>query len=131
MITRQMIHKLDCDKQRIRKDTYKKIYEQSSRQVQFAVSANQRQVHIQIPEFLLGYPAYNTERACMYIKRQFTLAGFDITDTTYTSFFVSWYPQAVAKRQVERVEEDVPFPEPEGLPSLINLKKAANRYRAG
>ena len=130
MITRDMINKIDGEKRRIRKETYTKIYEQFSRQIQQAVSINQRQIFLQVPSFLFGHTSFNQENATMYLKRQFIRAGFDVTDFTSTSFIVSWYPQSVKKEQ-EKIEEpyENTVPTTEGLPSLINLKKAANRYR--
>jgi hypothetical protein len=134
MITREMINKIDHEKQRLRKETYTKIYEQFSRQIQLAVTANQKHVFLQVPSFLFGHMAFNQANAALYLKRQFTRAGFDVTDFTDTSFIVSWYSPATKKIQEEasnRPYDNHESPEipTEGLPSLINLKKAANRYR--
>ncbi len=125
-----MVDNIFHERQKIKKEAYIKIYEQFSRQLQYAVDANQKQVFLQVPGFMIGCVSYDTSQAAVYLKRQFTRAGFDVTDVTDSSFVVSWFSQG-AKKVQERVSEPLEqyVPDTEGLPSLINLKKAANRFR--
>ena len=127
MITRDMITKMDDQKRSVRKKIYVKIYEQFCRKIQHAVAMNQKQVFLQVPPFLLGYPSYSLEQAATYLKRQLERSGFDAILSSPISLFVTWFPQAkqvVPVQIIDEAEEDVT------LPSLINLKKAANKYRS-
>jgi len=129
MITRDMINKMDTQKRRVRKETYTKIYEQFCRKIQNAATMNQKQVMLTIPPFVLGFPMFSLVAASSYIKRQIERSGFDVVVVSPNSLFVSWYPAAsqptkVPPRFVETIAE-----EDTSLPSLVNLRKAANKYR--
>jgi len=124
MITLAKIKQIEDRRQKVRKEIYKKIFEQFSRKIQHAVAASQRSVVLQVPLFLIGYPTYNIENAAKYLKRQLLLAGFTLQNIDHMHFCVSWK----ASRPV-RQEDTIEVEGEESLPSLINLKKAANRYR--
>jgi len=128
MININKIKKIEDSKRQIRKEIYKKIFEQFSRKIQISVDARQKQVILRVPEFLIGYPSYDVIKAAVYLKRQLELSGFQVAEISAISFHVSWF----IKRQ--KVIENLPrYPEPpsfteEQFPSLINLKKAAKKY---
>jgi hypothetical protein len=129
MININKIRQIEESKRQIRKEIYKKIFEQFSRKIQVSVDAGQKQTVLQVPEFLIGYPSYDVIKAAVYLKRQLELSGFQVSEISMSTFHVAWF----IKRQ--KVSEPLPprYPEPpsfsdEQLPSLINLKKAAKRY---
>lgn len=122
MITIDKIKQIEERRRKVRKETYTKIYEQFCRKIQAAVNANQKSVILQVPVFLIGYPTYNIEKASAYVKRQLLLGGFSIRNIDNLQFCVTWH---IPKTTHETYE-----PEDTYLPSLINLKKAANKYRA-
>ena len=122
MITLEKIKQIEDRRRKVRKEIYKKIFEQFCRKIQHAVAASQRNVILQIPLFLIGYPTYNIEKASVYLKRQLLLGGFTVQNIDHMHFCVSW------KASRPATQETV-FEGEESLPSLINLKKAANRYR--
>jgi len=131
MISVKDIQKIEDSRKQVKKETYKKILEQFSRKIQVSVSANQKQVFLQVPEFLMGYPSYDVEAAAVYLRRQLENGGFRVVNVSTTTFNVSWYKERERReREPARVSfEPVPptFSE-EDFPSLINLKKAAKRY---
>jgi hypothetical protein len=124
-----MITKLENQKRRVRKEIYTKIYEQFCRKIQGAVTSQQRQVVLQVPPWVLGFPSYNMESAGAYLKRQLEHSGFDVAMLSPTSLFVSWYPKTQSvKEPPPRFLAPIPEEDP-SLPSLVNLRKAANKYR--
>lgn len=127
MININKIRQIEESKRQIRKEIYKKIFEQFSRKIQVSVDAGQKQTVLRVPDFLIGYPSYDVIKAAVYLKRQLELSGFQVSEISMTTFHVAWF----IKRQ--KVSEPPRYPEPpsfsdEQLPSLINLKKAAKRY---
>ena len=133
MINVKTIKKIEDSRKQVKKETYKKILEQFSRKIQVSVSANQKQVFLEVPAFLLGYPSYNLESASVYLKRQLELGGFRVVNVSPVVFNVSWYTEKERKAVHEppprfRNEPTPPTFSEEYFPSLINLKKAAKRY---
>jgi Family of unknown function (DUF5759) len=122
MITVHKINQIEDRRRKIKKEIYTKIYEQFCRKIQIAVAANQKYVILQVPSFLLGYPSYDVDKAAVYLKRQLILGGFSVRDIDYVQFCVAWHVRKLEPIQETSSEEVC-------LPSLINLKKAANKYR--
>ena len=130
MINVHKIKQIEDSRRRVKKEIYTKIYEQFCRKIQNAVAANQKQVMVQVPSFLLGYPSYDIEKAASYLKRQLELGGFAVNPISTINFHVSWHISKSSKPppvQQQMVPEPPTFDE--GFPSLINLTKAANKYR--
>jgi hypothetical protein len=131
MITRDMITKMDGEKRRVRKQVYTKIYEQFCRKIQSVVSVNHKHIILTVPPFMLGFPVYNVAQAATYLKRQLERSGFDVSTVSGVSLFVSWYPP-VQKQTVEpppRFIEPILEDDMTMLPTLVNLRKAANKYK--
>lgn len=129
MINVQMIKQMDDSKKQIKKETYKKIYEQFNRKIIANVQCNQKQVILQVPPFVIGYPTFDMRHAAVYLKRQLEHAGFTVEYLTPTSFHVSWSysSSSSSTKKIEYVTQT--SIEDEDFPSLVNLKKIANKYR--
>ena len=131
IITRDMINKMDAEKRRIKKEIYTKIHEQFCRKIQSVAVVGHKQVFLTVPPFLLGYPTYDETQAALYLKRQLVNGGFDVAFAQPSSLLVSWFPKA--KKHLEEIPSTYygvqPPEEDTSLPSLVNLRKAANRYR--
>ena len=130
MINIHKIKKIEDSKRQIKKEIYTKIFEQFSRKIHVHVNAGQKQTFLQVPEFLLGYPSYDVNRAAIYLKRQLELSGFQVLPVSNSGFTVSWFTK---KEKHEPLPEYLPAPpsfqdEQFQFPSLINLKKAAKKY---
>ena len=135
MINVHMIKQMEDSRKQIKKEIYKKIYEQFNRKIVNSVQCNQKQTLLQVPNFLLGYPSFDTAHAAVYLKRQLENAGFTVEYLSTTSFHVSW---ATKKSDTVELPSYQPSPhqkvtqnyiEEQDFPSLVNLKKVANKYR--
>ena len=125
------IHKIEDNRKKIKKETYKKIYEQVSKKIKNAVELGQKNVFIRIPTFVLGLPSYDIEKACIYIQRQFTNGGFYVCKTSEIDLYISWCKEKNKKHnsQSRQHEIDTEMIDDPSLPSLVNLKKLASRYK--
>jgi hypothetical protein len=120
MITIKDIEKIESERRKIRKAMYTKIYEQFNNKIRCAVEMNKRQVFLRVPPFLLGYPRYDVKAAGDYLERQLRNGGFRVSRVGYDELFVSWKPNK-SKKPTATDDEDF------DLPSLMNLKKVANK----
>jgi hypothetical protein len=131
MIDIHEIRKLDVKRQEIKKELYKKIYEQFERKIRQQVELGRDKfVLLQVPPYVLGFPKFNREAAARYLSRQLIRGGFDVQFAGDVSLFVSWVPKKKKKEKFREEEEEEVYEEPE-LPTLINLRKAASAYRKG
>lgn len=125
MISAHDIHKLEDKKRTIRKEIYKKIYEQFCKKIKLSVEMGLKSVTMIIPTFVLGYPTFDQQKASIYIRRQFENAGFKIVNKSPIEFDVSWKR---TKNKTTSSHSQSHEPE-ENLPSLINLKKLAAKHK--
>ena len=120
MINVQDIARIDVHRRKIKKEMYTKMYEQFCRKIKQNVEVGNKQVHLRVPTFLFGYPTFDVARAADYLKRQLELGGFKVSVVSQIDFIVSWTPVKVVEAEREEMDD---------FPTLINLKKAANKYR--
>lgn len=123
MISVDEISRLTEKKNRLKKETYVKLYEQASRKIRQSVDFGAKYAVFQVPSFLIGYPMYDRFKATAYTKRQLERGGFNVTITGDHELHISW---KIKKVPSEKKEE---APVLDDFPTLINLKKAANKYR--
>ena len=122
MLSINDVSKIDEKRKQIKKEIYKKIYEQFSAKIKQSVELGHKQIFLTIPTFLLGYPVFDRRLAAKYVARQFQLGGFTVKLLSDFDIYVSWI---VPKKKKEKVEDE----EETDLPNLLNLKKMANHYR--
>jgi hypothetical protein len=125
MIRASDIEKITDRRREVRKDTYTKLYEQFSRKIRQTVEFGQNQVFLTVPGFVLGYPTFDRKLAADYLKRQLERGQFEVARVDLYTFYVSWgnHKKSQAPPPVE------PDDGPDDFPTLVNLKKAANKYR--
>ncbi len=123
MINARDIAKIENKRKEIKKEIYTKIYEQFSRRIRQTVELGQKHVFVNVPSFLMGYPTFDRDKALEYLTRQLERAGFVATQTGSYEILVTWNSK---KNTEEPPEEEPTFDE---LPTLMNLKKAASKYR--
>lgn len=125
MLSVDDIHKIEKQRKDARKEIYKKIYEQFCRKIKQCVELGESQAFLRTPSYLIGYPTFDREKATLYLKRQLELGKFDVTKISEIDLYVSWKrrgkPERTTVPQLEH-EDDV-------FPTLMNLKKAAAKYR--
>jgi hypothetical protein len=127
MLSVDDIHKIEKQRKDARKEIYKKIYEQFCRKIKQCVELGESQAFLRTPSYLIGYPTFDRENATLYLKRQLELGKFDVTMISEIDLYVSWKKNGRAqptRRTKEPVEE-----EDDAFPTLMNLKKAAAKYR--
>ena len=123
MININDIIEIDDKKKRIKKEIYKKIYDQFSSKIKQCVELGHKQVFLTVPVILIGYPVFDRSAAERYIARQFELGGFVVQLMGDHDVYVSWNVSKKKKERETEDEDDVEFP------NLMNLKKMANKYR--
>jgi len=124
MISINDIIQIDDKRKKIKKEIYKKIYEQFASKIKQCVELGHKQVFLTVPVVLIGYPVFDRSAAARYVARQFQLGGFTVQIVSEFDIYVSWVVPK-KKKEREESEEDVAFPD------LMNLKKMANKYRRG
>lgn len=120
MISVDEISRLTDKRNQMKKETYTKIYEQISRKIRRTVDVRGKRTLAEIPSFLVGYPSFDKYKAAKYLKRQFENNGFQVEITGDIILDITWEVKKVPKKQPD-IDDD--------FPSLINLRKAANKYR--
>jgi hypothetical protein len=122
------IKKVERNKKEIKKEIYTKIYELFSKKIKVAVDLGHKQVFLRVPSFLLGYPTYNLEKAANYVYRQFERSGFEVYKTSTIDLYVSWNIKK-KKNKSEHSSSSSTSVEDDSLPTLMNLKKLASKYK--
>lgn len=122
MLSVQDLAKMEKVRQNIKKEIYKSILGQFSRKIKARFDLGDKSTVLTVPPFVVGFPRYDLPTAVRYIGRQLTRLGYKVTMVTPTSYEVSWDKMKPAE-EVETVEPEFEFP------SLMNLKKTADRYK--
>ena len=126
MISLDEIKKIQGERKNIKKETYKRIYNDFSRKIKKAVEAGQDQIVLQTPNYIFGFPSYDVTKATMYVKRQFDHSGFVTYLFSNNELYISWAQEKRSKKEPpprETKEEE------EDFPTFVNLKKMANKLR--
>jgi hypothetical protein len=126
MINARDIAKIENKRRELKKEIYKRIYEQFSRKIRQTVELGQKQVFLSVPSYLLGFPTFDRTKAAEYLKRQLERAEFVVVKTGEYELHVTWNTKSQSQSQNQREPEQPAFDE---FPTLMNLKKAANKYR--
>ena len=120
MINVEEISQIVNKRNRMKKETYVEIYKQITRKVRRAVETGRKYIDTEIPSFLVGYIAYDRLQATNYIKRQLENAGFTVDVLRNFELRITWKVTKTHRTNDTEIDE---------YPTLMNLKKAANRYR--
>jgi hypothetical protein len=120
MINVEEISQIVNKRNRMKKETYVEIYKQITRKVRRAVETGRKYIDAEIPSFLVGYIAYDRLQATNYIKRQLENAGFTVDVLRDFELRITWKVTKTHRTNENEINE---------FPTLMNLKKAANRYR--
>lgn len=123
MLSISDVTKIDARRKQIRKEIYTKIYEQFVSKIKQAVELGCKQIFLTVPSFVVGYPTFDRDQAAKYIARQFARGGFSVQMITPIELYVTWYAPRKKRERREKEDDEVEFP------TLMNLKKMANKYR--
>ena len=120
------IKQIQENRRKIKKDIYTEIYSQFSRRILIAVENNHPQIFLTVPEFLVGHPIYDRTKATAYVKRQLENGKFKVMQVNEYELYISFAKtKTKSKRETKAPEED----DETGFPTLVNLRKAANKLR--
>lgn len=107
----------------MKREMYKKFLSKFCKKIETYNSFGKKEVILQVPEFYFGMTSYNVYTVSVYMQRQLTLLGYRASIlNSRGSIHVAWGGGGgdVTKSKPEPDEE---------LPSLANLKKAADSLR--
>ena len=104
-----------------RKEYYKALLEQFCRKIRSCVELGHRDAIVSVPPFLVGYPKYDLPTTVTYMARQLSRLGYTVEFVGPLDLRVQW--RRVREEEAE-IEDPVTF-----LPSLVNLKKTAQKLR--
>lgn len=124
MISVDEISKITEKRNKLRKETYIKIYEQVSKKIRQTVEFGNKHLFIVIPSFVVGYPAFDRLKAAHYIKRQLDIGGFQTKFVGDHELYVTWTTKKKTSESTKDTTEEFG-----DFPSFVNLKKVANKYR--
>ena len=127
MISVDDISRIAEKRNRLRKETYVKLYEQISKKIRQSVELGHKYVFVQIPSFVMGYPHFDRIKATQYLVRQLHIGGFMVQHIGDFELCISWRPRKIKNNTQKKQEDDDDHLEE--FPTLVNLKKAANKYR--
>tara|TARA_B100000427_G_scaffold301248_1_gene284290 strand:+ start:4186 stop:4581 length:396 start_codon:yes stop_codon:yes gene_type:complete len=127
MISVDDISRIAEKRNRLRKETYVKLYEQISKKIRQSVELGHKYVFVQIPSFVMGYPHFDRIKATQYLVRQLHIGGFVVQHIGEFELCISWRPRKLKNSTHTKQEDD--DDQLEDFPTLVNLKKAANKYR--
>jgi len=118
--------KVDYERKRIRKEIYRRIYDQFCKKIKQSTEMGYKHTILTVPPYVFGFPTFDRFMAVDYLCRQFSLGGFEARVIDPYSIYVCWVSNK-AKPEHEVVppvvEEIIEFP------TLMNLKKTADKYR--
>jgi|SRR5210317_379094 hypothetical protein len=128
MISVNEISKIAEKRNKLRKETYIKIYEQISKKVRQSAEFGNKFLLVSIPSFVVGFPAFDRLKAMHYIKRQLDLGGFSTRIVGEHEIYISWSTKKKSSN-THPPKEEILTEEFGDFPSFVNLKKVANKYR--
>lgn len=112
---------MDRNKQKndVKKEIYTRILTQMCRKIEVAHTLGKTHTELKIPEFIFGYPMYDMAQATIFIFRQLKKLGYRTSVLDIGKMHVAW-----GEKKIKITKE-----EQETLPTLSNLKKAADGIR--
>ena len=119
MISVSDISRIERKRLKLKKELYKSILEQFSRKIKLSVEHGHTQVFLTVPEFVFGFPSFDRFSATNYLIRQLQLLGYNVVRYGDFEIYITWIREAEPSK-----EEDMDI-----LPSLVNLRKAADNIR--
>jgi len=129
MVSLDEIKKIQSERKNIKKEIYKKIYNDFSGKIKKAVDIGHEQIILKTPSYIWGSPTYDVYKATLYLKRQFDHSGFTTYLFSQDEIYISWAPpQKEGPRKRIRTQSSA-TEEDEDFPKFVNLKKMANKLR--
>ena len=122
MLSIKDIQKIQSEKDRVRKETFREILKQFDKKIRYAVEVGDPQVFLSVPALVIGYPMYDIYSATSYMARQLRLLGYTVQELGGPNLYVTWVLRKTKS-------DEIPQEDPGMLPTLVNLKKVACEIR--
>lgn len=119
MISVADISRIEHRRIKMKKQLYKTILEQFSKKIKLSVEHGHSQIFLSVPEFVFGYPTFDRDAATIYLMRQLRLLGYNVIRYGQYDIYITW-----VREPESTMEQDMDI-----LPSLVNLRKAADNIR--
>lgn len=128
MLRVEDVLKVDYERKRIRKEIYKRIYEQFTRKVKLSTEMGYKHTLLMVPSIVFGFPPFDRHLATEFMARQFSNGGFDVHFVNEFTLYICWNVKKQKKKQGQ-TPNALPEAEDVEFPTFVNLKKAAAKYR--
>lgn len=132
MLSAKQLAEREKAKKEVKKELYTKILTQICRKIDLYHTVGHVECIVNIPELVFGYPSFDMEQMTVYMHRQVTRLGYRASILDVGSLHVAWGSTAAASKRTKTSSASVSVPPPppdDDLPSLANLKKAADTLR--
>ena len=108
-----------------KKEYYRSLLEQFCRKIKVASDLGGRDAILTVPPFVVGFPRYDLPTSVGYMCRQLQRLGYIVNLVGPLDIRVQWTKAVALNSEMEKEEVDPGV----YLPSLVNLKKTAEKLR--
>ena len=108
-----------------KKEYYRALLEQFCRKIKVASDLGSRDAILTVPPFVVGFPRYDLPQTVGYMCRQLQRLGYIVNLVGPLGIRVQWTKAAALDTEMAKEEVDPGV----YLPSLVNLKKTAEKLR--
>jgi len=108
-----------------KKEYYRALLEQFCRKIKVASDLGNRDAILTVPPFVVGFPRYDLPTTVGYMCRQLQRLGYIVNLVGPLDIRVQWTKAVALDTEMEKEEVDPGV----YLPSLVNLKKTAEKLR--
>jgi hypothetical protein len=108
-----------------KKEYYRALLEQFCRKIRVASDLGGRDAILTVPPFVVGFPRYDLPTTVGYMCRQLQRLGYIVNLVGPLDIRVQWTKATALDTEMEKEEVDPGV----YLPSLVNLKKTAEKLR--
>ena len=119
MISAKDLLEKNKTKNTVKKEIYTRLLTQMCRKIEVSHMLGKDRTLLRLPEYIFGYPVFNINNATIFIHRQLRRLGYRCSIIDSGRIYVAW-----GEKKVKITKEEA-----EALPTLSNLKKAANSIR--
>lgn len=128
MLSAKQLLEREKSKKDVKKELYTKILTQICRRINLYHTVGHIECTASIPELVFGYPAFDLDQMTLYMHRQITRLGYRASILYPGVIHIAW---GTKKEEPDKKKSSATLPpmEHDDLPSLANLKKAADTLR--
>lgn len=115
-------------KRSVKKELYTRILVQICRKIDLYHTLGRNECMLKIPEYIFGFPTFRMDQMTVYIHRQLLRLGYRASILTVGLLHTAWGPKKIPNPKKTQQQLFQQYQDDE-LPSLANLKKAADSLR--